>query len=663
MSIIESATVEATTNVTAVVVVSENNTGSISVVQPQATTIVETTENTVSVVINQSYDLLSIVQPEAQSVVVRDSVVRGPEGPSGAAGPQGPSGPQGPQGVAGLNDWIVINSNYHANNRDRLIANTSNGSFTLYLPSSANTGDYIQVTDGYDWNINKLYVNSSGSTIETLSGTMNVDVKGVTVELIYSGQTWEVTATLGARGEAGTNGPQGPSGPAGTNGPQGPQGPQGPAGPAGGPQGPQGPQGDAGSTGPQGPQGPAGSNGSTGPQGPQGAAGSTGPQGPQGAAGSTGPQGPQGATGSTGPQGPQGAAGDTGPQGPQGATGSTGPQGPQGAAGSTGPQGPQGPQGDSITGPQGPQGPSGPSGPGGGGGGTIAAPNGAILFANADTAANGTNNFFFNVATNRMGIGSNTPNSNVTVVGNVWVTTGINAATINVTTANVTNINGSSSLSIGTGLSSNGNVIIHANGVEILRATNARRIGINTTTPNSNVSIVGNVWVTTGINAATINVTTANVVNALVGNTTTVNASITTANITTANISGTLTISGATYGDISGGNNITSNTFTSNANVQQVQYTLSTTPGNLSIASGSTVNVNSFSGMIIINNWSSGGIQMWLLGGGVIANVANTLDLTLSNTGSFSFSSPNYVWTCANTASYGFATVKTRDFS
>jgi len=70
MSIIENAIVEATTNVTAVVVVSDNSTGSISVVQPQATTIVEATENTVSVVINQSYDLLSIVQPEAQSVLV-----------------------------------------------------------------------------------------------------------------------------------------------------------------------------------------------------------------------------------------------------------------------------------------------------------------------------------------------------------------------------------------------------------------------------------------------------------------------------------------------------------------------------------------------------------------------------------------------------------------
>ena len=338
-----------------------------------------------------------------------------------------------------------------------------------------------------------------------------------------------------------------------------------------------------------------------------------------------------------------------GPQGPQGATG---PQGPQGA---TGPQGPQGP---SVTGPQGPQGPSGPAG---GGGGTIAAPNGAILFANVDTAANGTNNFFFNVATIRMGIGSNTPNSNISVTGNIWVTTGINAATINVTTANVTNVNGVSSLAIGTGTASNGNIIMHANGVEIIRVTNNRFVGINTTTPNSNLTIVGNVWVTTGMNAATLNVTTGNV-NTAVMNT----ATVVTANITTGNVSGTLYVgssitTGGSYGDLTGANSVVSNTYISNANIAVLQYTLSAVPGNIAITSGSSVNINAFSGMVIINNWASGGIQMWLLGGGAVGNVANTISLDVSNTGTMTYSSPNYVWTAANTATYSFTTVKTRD--
>jgi hypothetical protein len=288
--------------------------------------------------------------------------------------------------------------------------------------------------------------------------------------------------------------------------------------------------------------------------------GDTGAQGPQGVTGAQGPQGPSGPS-VTGAQGPQGVTGAQGPQGPQGVTGNTGAQGPQGPQGLTGPEGPQGPAGASVTGAQGPQGPSGPSGSGGGA--TIAAPNGAILFANVDTAANGTNNFFFNVAAIRLGVGSNTPNSNISVTGNIWVTTGINAATINVTTANITNVNGTSSLALGTGTASNGNVLIAANGVEFIRMTNVGRVGFGTTTPNSNIAVVGNVWITTGVNAATLNVTTGNVNTAVMNSVTTVTATITTANVTTANISGSLVMGTATYGDISNGNNITSNTFTS----------------------------------------------------------------------------------------------------
>ncbi len=415
---------------------------------------------------------------------------------TGARGPSGPTGSTGPQGPIGIavTPWTNKVANYTANNGDRIIANTSSGSFTVTLPATPTTGNYIQITDGADFSANNLTVARNGSTIEGLSDDLTVDLKGVTIECIYNGVTWDVTATTGARG---------PSGPAG---PSGVAGPQGPAGVVGGmyfylfdsskstdtlpsansfhvdapsnqgtitkiwfnnidvsgsniantasvqfnanatPQGVLSIRGrdpgyeriicqvngvtqktgyyeldvnvlafsgdnvDNGDL--------TGFNSSrTGDVG----AGATGPQGP------AGPQGP----GGTGPTGP---AGDVGPTGPAGATGSTGATGPQGPAGSTGATGPQGPAGASVTGPQGPAGPTGPTG---GGGGTIAAPNIAILFANSAGAANGTNNFVFNVATNRMGVGTNTPNSNIAVVGNVWVTLGINAATVNTTTGNI----------------------------------------------------------------------------------------------------------------------------------------------------------------------------------------------------------------------------------
>jgi len=55
-----------------------------SILEP---TIVEATTNTVTVVVTNNYDTISVVQPQVQSVVVRDSVIRGPEGPQGPSGP------------------------------------------------------------------------------------------------------------------------------------------------------------------------------------------------------------------------------------------------------------------------------------------------------------------------------------------------------------------------------------------------------------------------------------------------------------------------------------------------------------------------------------------------------------------------------------------------
>jgi hypothetical protein len=231
-------------------------------------TIVEATTNTVTVVVTNNYDTISVVQPQIQSVVVRDSVIRGPEGPQGA---QGNVGPQGP---AGLNPWLIKSANYTAVNKDRIIANTlAVNTFTITLPYPPANGDYVQITDGGDFSANNLNVDPGAAIIEGNAGVMYIPLKGITTELIYTGTQWEVTSTTGARGPQGVIGPQGPQGASVT-----------------GPQGPQGPQGAAGSTGPQGPQGAAGSTGPQGPQGPQGAS-VTGPQGPQG------PQGPSGATG------------------------------------------------------------------------------------------------------------------------------------------------------------------------------------------------------------------------------------------------------------------------------------------------------------------------------------------------------------------------------
>jgi hypothetical protein len=220
-------------------------------------TVVQATSNTVTVVLNPTLSQIAVVQPQTGSTVVRDNVVRGPEGPSGPSG--------------ALNPWTIKTANYTAVDGDRIVADTSNGSFTITLPSSPIGGAYVQFTDGASWSNNNLTVARNGSTIEGYDQDLLLNISGVTVECIYnsSQNTWEVTATLGPRG------PQGPTGPGGT-GPQGPTGPTGAASTTPGPQGPTGPQGPSGPQGNVGPQGPPGNVGVAGPQGPSGPSGATG---------------------------------------------------------------------------------------------------------------------------------------------------------------------------------------------------------------------------------------------------------------------------------------------------------------------------------------------------------------------------------------------------
>lgn len=89
-------------------------------------------------------------------------------------------------------------------------------------------------------------------------------------------------------------------------------------------------------------------------------------------------------------------------------------------------------------------------------------------------------------------------------------TGGTFSGAINAATANISTIETGNALTLSTGTASNGNIIFSSNGTEDMRITNTGMIGIFTTTPNSNLTIVGNVWATTGINAATINATTSN---------------------------------------------------------------------------------------------------------------------------------------------------------
>lgn len=111
---------------------------------------------------------------------------------------QGYSGYSGYSGT--LPGWKLITSNYTAVNTDRIIADTTAGSFTITLPATPSIGSYVIITDAGDWEQNNLTVARNGSTIEGLSDDLLLTVKSMTVEFIYSGTTWQVVSTVGVEG-------------------------------------------------------------------------------------------------------------------------------------------------------------------------------------------------------------------------------------------------------------------------------------------------------------------------------------------------------------------------------------------------------------------------------------------------------------------------------
>jgi collagen type VII alpha len=136
-------------------------------------------------------------------------------GSSGALGFTGSSGSAGFTGSIGLLDWAPITGNHTAVNRQRLLLNSSSGSFTLTLPAAPATGTYIQLTDGANLATNPVTVNRNGSTIESSANNLILDVPNATFEFIYDGTTWQFTSTSGPRGDVGYTGSVGFMGSAG----------------------------------------------------------------------------------------------------------------------------------------------------------------------------------------------------------------------------------------------------------------------------------------------------------------------------------------------------------------------------------------------------------------------------------------------------------------
>jgi hypothetical protein len=96
--------------------------------------------------------------------------------------------------------WVRKTTTYTAAANDAVIADTSGGVWTLTLPASPASGAYIRILDGADWATNNLTVSRNGQTIDGTAADLVVNIGNISIDLVFDGTTWQVTAQFGGQG-------------------------------------------------------------------------------------------------------------------------------------------------------------------------------------------------------------------------------------------------------------------------------------------------------------------------------------------------------------------------------------------------------------------------------------------------------------------------------
>jgi len=100
--------------------------------------------------------------------------------------------------------YVAKSANYTINNNEGVLANTALGAFTITLPVSPIVGNQVVVADaGGDFGANALTIARNGSTIANLADDLICDINDISVQLVYSGNTWEVYSQIGGNGGTG----------------------------------------------------------------------------------------------------------------------------------------------------------------------------------------------------------------------------------------------------------------------------------------------------------------------------------------------------------------------------------------------------------------------------------------------------------------------------
>lgn len=97
--------------------------------------------------------------------------------------------------------YVGKNANYTVLNNQGVLSNTALGAFTVTLPLTPVIGNQVVIADSFgSWSSNNLTIARNGSTIENDANDLVCDISGASVHLVYSGNTWDVFASIGGAG-------------------------------------------------------------------------------------------------------------------------------------------------------------------------------------------------------------------------------------------------------------------------------------------------------------------------------------------------------------------------------------------------------------------------------------------------------------------------------
>ena len=93
-----------------------------------------------------------------------------------------------------------VSTTFSATVNDRILANSSGGSFTITLPlnSTLLVNDVVQIVDVTgSFNTNNVTLGRNGSKIQNLSEDLILDINNIAVTMIYTGSTygWVISGT------------------------------------------------------------------------------------------------------------------------------------------------------------------------------------------------------------------------------------------------------------------------------------------------------------------------------------------------------------------------------------------------------------------------------------------------------------------------------------